>query len=582
MKARPRSAVVFLIALASSPFLLALGLFRQEEWFAPGVLACLPVVGLAVLVAIYWRTGEAETANRKRSEEALHLRDRAMEAISQGIFIIDPAQPGHPVIYVNPAFERITGYGREDILGMNWGLCPEAGNNSAGRAEIEIAIREQRPRLVELLGYRKDGTSFWASLSLAPIRTAEGRLTHFVGVVTDVSEQKRLEAQLRQSQKMEAIGRLAGGVAHDFNNVLTVILGYSDMLLQKLTPGDASRAPIEEISKAGQRAASLTNQLLAFSRKQVLTPVALNLNTLVADMDKMLRRLIGEDIELTTSLDPALQPAKVDPGQVQQVLMNLVVNARDAMPNGGKLTIKTANVDFDASYAVERPELQPGSYVLVAVSDTGCGMDEATKARIFEPFFTTREPGMGTGLGLATVYGIIKQSGGYIYVNSQPGRGSTFRIYFPRAGQETSQPGQDSAPHEIKQNAATVLVVEDEDAVRAMAARVLQRNGHAVLQARHGEEALQLSAAHTGPIDLLLTDVVMPQMSGCQLAQRMAPIRPAMKVLYMSGYTDEAIVRHGLLSHEVDFLQKPFTGDILAKRVGELLQHSTAGSVPTR
>jgi PAS domain S-box-containing protein len=580
-------ALTAIVLLTRQSWLDRMASGPPETTVLSALLTCLMVIGLATLVIIYRRTREAEvfvrsvsheTNERKRSEEALHLRDRAIEAISQGILIIDAQQADRPLIYVNSAFERITGYRASEVTGRRLDFLQGSAGEPATFAYMETAIREERSYLVEVVAYRKDQTAFCAALALSPIRAADGRLTHFVGVLTDVSDQKRLEAQLRQAQKLEAIGRLAGGVAHDFNNVLTVILGYSDMLLGRLGGKDPSRPLIEEVAKAGQRAAGLTNQLLAFSRKQVLTPVPLSLNTLVADMDKMLRRLIGEDIEFTTELDRTVHEIKVDPGQIGQVVMNLVVNARDAMPEGGKIAIRTANVSVTSGcHDPSAPELPSGSYVLLDVSDTGCGMDEATRARIFEPFFTTKEQGMGTGLGLATVYGIIKQSGGYIYVQSEPGCGATFKIYFPSIVAPREATAETTPPSLSSDTKATVLVVEDEDAVRTIVAHALARSGHTVLQARSGADALEVGARHPGRIDLLVTDVVMPQMSGCQLAERLAASRPAMKVLYISGYTDEAIVRHGLLSAQLSFLQKPFTGDVLVQRVNQVLDQKLNG-----
>jgi signal transduction histidine kinase len=411
------------------------------------------------------------------------------------------------------------------------------------------------------------------------------RLGRLGQAVKNALEQKRLrdeqrqaqksleesERRLRQAQKMEAIGQLAGGVAHDFNNLLTIIMGYGEVMLNTLRSEDPSRELINEIRKAGDRAASLTRQLLAFSRQQVLEPKVLDLNTIVIDTEKMLRRLIGEDIGLTTVMDPALERVKVDPGQMEQVILNLAVNARDAMAQGGILTIETGNVGLDESYAQVHPEVKPGRYVLLAVSDTGCGMDEPTKAHIFEPFFTTKGPARGTGLGLATVYGIVKQSGGYIYVNSEPGRGTIFKIYFPSVKETVSCGNSYPGLRKMATGTETLLLVEDEDAVRALTRHALKMCGYTVLEARHGEEAIHIFEQHEGMIHLLVSDVVMPQMGGRQLAERLVAIRPEMRVLYLSGYTDDAVVRHGVLQAEVAFLQKPFTMNALANKVREVL-----------
>jgi signal transduction histidine kinase len=384
---------------------------------------------------------------------------------------------------------------------------------------------------------------------------------------------RRSEEQLRQAQKMEAIGQLAGGVAHDFNNLLTIISGYSDLLLNGiLGPKDAGREAVEEIRKAADRAAALTRQLLAFSRRQVLAPQVLVLNSIVQDMDKMLRRLIGEDIQLTSHLAADLGSVKADPGQIEQVLLNLAVNARDAMPRGGSLTIETANVTLDENYCRTHPDVQPGPFVMMAVTDTGCGMDAATLSRIFEPFFTTKGPGKGTGLGLATVYGIVKQSGGSIYVYSEVGRGTSFKVYLPRleAAAVADVPVV-VAPTQQVGGQETLLVVEDDEAVRALTRTVLRSNSYDVIEAVDADEALRWVEEHKEPIHLLVTDVVMPGMSGRELAERLKQLRPEMKVLFVSGYTDDAVVRHGLLEAEVAFLQKPFTPNALARKVREVL-----------
>jgi PAS domain S-box-containing protein len=389
-------------------------------------------------------------------------------------------------------------------------------------------------------------------------------------IVRDVTDRKRLEAQLLQAQKMEAIGRLAGGVAHDFNNMLTAILGFSELLLRTQPRDDPGREYVEEIYRAGERAATLTRQLLAFSRKQVLLPRVLDLNAVVLNMDRMLRRVLGEDITLETDLDPELRPIKADPGQVEQVLLNLAVNARDAMPQGGRIRIVTANAELSEAEARAHPEVQPGPYVLLAVTDTGCGMDEATQARIFEPFFTTKEPGKGTGLGLAMVYGIVKQSGGHISVRSAPGEGSTFEVYLPCVA--AASPPADAPPAgPPPRGTETVLLVEDEEAVRTLACQTLEQNGYTVLVAPDGTRAVQLAQQYAGPIHLLVTDVVMPSLGGRELANHLTATRSGLRVLYISGYADDAIFRHGLLSPGVAFLQKPFSPDALALKVREVL-----------
>ncbi len=389
-------------------------------------------------------------------------------------------------------------------------------------------------------------------------------------------EHKQVEEQLRQSQKMEAIGQLAGGVAHDFNNLLTVIKGYSQLLLGRVGSDDPLRRDVQEILKAGDRAAGLIRQLLAFSRQQVLAPKVLDLNGVVAGIEGMLRRLIGEDIDLVTVAGRGLWPVKADPGQIEQVILNLSVNARDAMPKGGRLTIETANVELDGTAG--RPAgVPPGAYVMLAVSDTGVGMDGVIRARIFEPFFTTKTKGKGTGLGLATVYGVVKQSGGFIVVSSEPGQGTTFRIYLPRVLEEklAAEPRQASAAP--SRGSETVLVVEDDAAIRELACKILRSQGYKVLEAREAGEALRLSQEHRDQIHLLLTDVVMPGASGLELAERIGSVRPSVRVLYMSGYTDEAILHHGLSQAAAPILRKPFAPDELARRVREVLDREWAG-----
>ncbi len=379
------------------------------------------------------------------------------------------------------------------------------------------------------------------------------------------------EAKLRQALKMEAIGRLAGGVAHDFNNLLTIINGYSELVLT-LLPGDHScRGFLEEIQKAGQRAADLTRQLLAFSRKQILVPEVLSLNDVLVSLEKMLRRLIREDIELVLTLAPDLHAVKVDPSQIDQVIMNLAVNARDAMPQGGRLVLETANLELDAVYTAPYEDLKPGPYVLLAISDSGVGMSEEVKARIFEPFFTTKD-GKGTGLGLATVHGIIKQSGGHIAVYSEVNHGTTFKIYLPALTEIVAARKSETPSEEMPRGEETILLTEDEESVRRMARHTLERQGYKVLEARNGWEALKMSQDFQAPIHLLITDTIMPHMGGCELAERLTHARPTCKVLYTSGYTDDAIIRNGVLDSNMPFLQKPFTPRALACKIREVLQ----------
>jgi two-component system, cell cycle sensor histidine kinase and response regulator CckA len=482
-------------------------------------------------------------------------------------YILFDAEPR--VIDWNPAAERIFGYAKREALGIS----PSDFFPPSFRREADEILRRIRGGDMSVHSVNenvtKDGRTITCEWLNTPLFEEDGRFAGILCLTQDVTERLALEEQFRQAQKMEAFGQLAGGVAHDFNNLLTVISGYSELLLEILPPADPNREMIQEILNAGVRAALLTRQLLAFSRKQLVQLQVLDLNALVASTEKMLGRLIGEDMNLTTVLAPGLDRVKVDPGQVEQVIMNLVVNARDAMPEGGKIMIETANVDLDESYAHSHVGVKPGRYVLLAVSDAGCGMSEEVKARIFEPFFTTKEVGKGTGLGLATVFGIVKQSGGQVSVHSEVGRGTAFKIYLPSVADVIPATQAESAP--VLTGAETILLVEDEKAVRAMAGLALQTNGYMLVVAADGEEAIRLCEQHPGPIHLLVTDVVMPRMGGRQLAERLTVLHPETRVLFLSGYTDDAVVRHGVLQSQVQFLQKPFTVDALTRKVRAVL-----------
>ena len=511
-----------------------------------------------------------DVTERKAAEESRALLTMAVEQAGESIVVTDTRGT---IQYVNPAFERITGYDRVEAIGQNPRILKSGRHDAAFYRNLWKTLRDGEVWRGTFLDKRKDGTLYEEDAVISPVRDPSGRVVNYVAVKRDVTSIRRMEEQLRQSQKMEAVGRLAGGVAHDFNNLLTAISGYSDLLLHRLPDYSTLRRDVEEIRKAGDRAAALTRQLLAFSRRQVLQPKVLDLNIVVTTMEHMLRRLIGEDIDLSTELSPSLSRVKADPGQIEQVIVNLAVNARDAMPDGGRITIATADTELSPAYAAAHPEVRPGPHVLLSVADTGHGMSDETQAHLFEPFFTTKERGKGTGLGLATVYGIVQQSGGHLRVNSAADRGSTFLIYLPRVespgdgAQETDR----SLPSHPSPGTETVLLAEDEEVVRRIAREILSGNGYKVLEAGNGREALLLAEAHRGEIHLLLTDVVMPKMSGRELTEAIRPLRPGLRILYMSGYTDDDILRDGVLEGGIPFLQKPFTPEGLARKVREVL-----------
>ncbi len=473
--------------------------------------------------------------------------------------------------YVNQKFTEVTGYSKEEAIGKKPSILKSGETPEEDYRELWRTIAAGKEWRGEFCNRRKDGSLFWEFASIRPIKNASGEITHYLGVKEDITERKKLQQQLIQSQKMEAIGKLAGGVAHDFNNLLTVINGYADLLLYKLSSDDPPYKAIRQIKLAGERAASLTEQLLAFSRRQLIQPKILNLNNVVSHTEKMLRRLIGEDIDLVTKLDPELGNIKADPSQIDQVIMNLAVNARDAMPQGGKLTIETANVNLDDVYVKAHEQVLPGEYVMLAISDSGKGMDEETRSRIFEPFFTTKGPGEGTGLGLSTVYGIIKQNRGYIWVYSEPGKGTTFKIYLPRVSEESREPKTITDAGETLRGHETILLVEDDENVRELSSRILKENGYLVLEADRGSSAINISNQYEDTIHLLLTDVIMPEMSGRELAEHLTHLRPEMKIIYVSGYTDNAIVHHGVLDKNTHFIQKPFAPKTLLEKIRNVL-----------
>jgi len=520
---------------------------------------------IASSIALRFENLKLLEASRQTEERFRSLSEASLE----GIMVHDQGV----ILDANRAFAQLFGYGKpEELIGKNG---PDLLLTPESRSRILQRIRQRGEGRIELTGVRKDGTTFAMETESRPMRYRgrDARIVSFQDLTDrkrDEEEKVKLQGQLQQAMKMEAIGRLAGGVAHDFNNILTVITGYCELLLQKIGKDSPMCGELEQIRQAGDRAALMTQQLLAFSRKQIIEPKVMRLDRLVTEVLAMLTRLIGEDIELQAITGKSPGSVKIDPGQFQQILMNLVVNARDAMPEGGKIVIETANVDLDEDYCALHPYVVPGRFVMLSVSDTGKGMSNEVKAHIFEPFFTTKERGSGTGLGLATAYGAVKQSGGSIEVYSEVGSGTTFKIYLPRVeGEEKTV--KDARLVNLPGGAETVLLVEDEDIVRDLCSRILGNLGYRVVQARNGDEALALVMGYGERIDLLLTDVVMPGMSGRELATQLVLRHPEMKVLFMSGYTDDAIVHHGILDEGVSFIGKPYTPSALAGKVREVL-----------
>ncbi|HTL46714.1 MAG TPA: PAS domain S-box protein [Verrucomicrobiae bacterium] len=502
-------------------------------------------------------------------ELKMRLQSEALTASSNGILISERAGT---ILWVNPAFTAMTGYSYDEAVGKNPRILKSGEQSPKLYKELWETILAGKSWTGELINRRKDGTLYFEKQTITPVVGNDGGITHFIAIKRDVSEEKKLEAQFRQAQKMEAVGRLAGGVAHDFNNLLTVILGHSDLLLAKGWDDERLTSSLTEIRKAGVRAAALTRQLLAFSRKQVFQMKVHSLNEIVAGMDKMIRRLLGADIELVTLLGEDVDPVWIDAGQIEQVIMNLVVNARDAMPNGGKVVIETRKASVDAVLAGngKHPGFVPGVYTVLKVQDTGTGISPEAKAHLFEPFFTTKEKGKGTGLGLATVYGIVKQSQGFIYAESEPGKGTEFLVYLPPSA-EKPQNAAVAAVVELPCGQETVVIAEDEELVRGLAVQFLARQGYRVLEARNGLEALDAAARHEGsPIALLITDMVMPHMGGNELAEKFSANYPRIKIIFTSGYTDHGGVQ-SWLDRGCSFLQKPYTQAELLMMVREVL-----------
>jgi two-component system cell cycle sensor histidine kinase/response regulator CckA len=504
------------------------------------------------------------------------------DTLENAVFGIFQSSPAGRYLSVNPAMAKMMGYDSpQELTACIADIGSQVYVDSTCRERLESLAREQgMVKNFECEIYRKNGSKVWISANIRAI-FRDDIIVKYEGMNEDISHRKLMEDQLRQGQRMEAMGQLAGGVAHDFNNALSVITGYGDLLQLLLPADDPSHKHAQEIAKAGHRAAALTRQLLAFSRKQIIQPVVLDLNAATQELEKMLHRLIGEDIELTFRRTPGVWPVNMDPGQLEQVLMNLAVNSRDAMPQGGKLCIETANVELDATYVRQNTYVSPGAYVMLSVSDTGDGMDAATQLRMFEPFFTTKGPGKGTGLGLSTVYGITKQNAGYIVASSDLGQGTVFRIYLPRLEDDARPSPLPKALEVIHRGTETILVVEDEEPIRTLVRACLEGNGYSVLDAGDPVSALELSDRHSERIHLLLSDVIMPGMNGRELAMRLVALRPAVKVMYMSGYANDLIDDRGTLDRNVVLLEKPFTRHALLSKVRQALQNGENAEVPS-
>jgi len=520
------------------------------------------------------RAGEDENRahDRQRITEALLRSEIDLRSLVENApYGIYRSSLDGQLLQVNRALVEMLGYESEDeLIGTN--LSTDIYRDPAERVRLidQYHVHESFEG-IEVDWKRKDNTTTTVRLSGRPVRDEAGTILCFEVFVEDVAERRVMEAQLRHSQKMEAVGNLAGGVAHDFNNLLMVIRGYTELMMHSLPAEDPLRSHATQVMRAADQAITVTQQLLAFSRKQLTAPRVLDLNLILADMGKMLPHFIREDIELSVLPGQGLGMVKADPGQIEQIVMNLVVNARDAMPNGGKLTIETSNVVLDNDYTFSHAAVVPGNYVMLAVSDSGIGMDAETTTRIFEPFYTTKEKGRGTGLGLATVYGIVKQSGGYVWVYSEPNNGTSFKIYLLQV-QGMVETGRPKPEHDTRYTGTeTVLLVEDDDGVRGLTREYLQRIGHKVLETKNGAEAAHVAGEYPGPIHLMITDVVMPGIGGRELADSLATKRPDMKVLYVSGYTEDTIVDRGVLHPGTLFLPKPFAFDTLARKVHEAL-----------
>jgi len=529
-----------------------------------------PVRDTRGTVTHFVSTGKDITEARRIAENLTQAKDLLEAVFHAAPFAVVTIGTGKMVTMWNRAAEALFGWGAAEVMGKPLPVIPNE-NLEAFETISRDVISGKTLTGIEVPCLRKDGTAVQVSLSVAPLCNASGRVTGALGIMIDLTEQRKLESALAQSRQLESIGRLAGGIAHDFNNLLTVINGYADQLAGELAETSESHKQAREIRKAGERAAALTRQLLAFSRRQFLQPRVTCLNQVVSDIEELLRRLIREDIELRIALHPAMGSARIDPNQFGQVIINLAANARDAMPNGGKLTIETANIELDDMYAARHPEVKPGHYVMLAVSDNGTGMDEHTQAIMFEPFFTTKDGTENVGLGLPMVYGTVKQSGGHIEVFSAPGCGTCFKIFLPRVGERPDPLRPPTISVELARGHETVLLVEDDTTVRKLLRQVLHGAGYNVIEAPDGFTALAVASRHADVIPLLVTDLTMPGMNGRELAKKLTEARPDTKVLCISGYTDEAVVHHGVIDASMPFLQKPFTPTALLAKVREVL-----------
>jgi two-component system cell cycle sensor histidine kinase/response regulator CckA len=536
-------------------------------------IAVHSLVAIILLFDVYVVFQQVQLSRfRKQLAEREELFRLISENAADMIAVVDTSGQR---LYNSPSYQKLLGYSQEELGKTSAFEQIHADDRKAVVDAAQEARRTGMGRTVEYRIRHKDGRWLTLESTASVVRNGDGEVEKLVVVNRDITERKQLEEQLHRSQKLEAIGRLSGGVAHDFNNILGLIIGYSEALQERVPPEDPYREAVDEIQNAGKRAAALTQQLLAFSRKQVLEPRILSLNTMIVDIEKMLRRLVGEDIQIELLLAPDTGTVKADRSQIEQVILNLVVNARDAMPDGGKLTIETGNWTLDRSTVLRHPYVIPGPYAMLKVTDTGCGMDAQLQSHIFEPFFTTKEKGKGTGLGLATAYGVIKQSGGYIWVDSEVGKGSTFRMYLPEVSEVAEAIPEVKAARKVATERRIILLVEDERSLRKLTRKTLSDAGHQVFEAGDASEALEISRKTQGAIDLLLTDVIMPGTSGKKLADVLLTERPGIGVLYMSGYTDGEIAKQGMLEQGTTILRKPFTRDELMRQVENALAVET-------